>query len=205
MEKVNIELPQINKNLRWIVSVTLTGDHLQKNNGIEENLCSKFEFKGSLYTKICPRYALNIKKKTPKQETFNFENNLFIPSSFIQSFIRALDDVINGFNMRDLYYYDNTGKLIVNKELSKRNEIKFPVLKSEARFLYTVVEEDASNEVSRGNEYEGVAFIVNDYVNFVYITYDELRNMRDILRSTDMYNLSTNAALLSSLTRVDQT
>lgn len=205
MEKVNIELPQINKNLRWKVSVTLTGDHLQKNNGIEENLCSKFEFKGSLYTRICPRYALVIEIKTPKQETFNFENNLFIPSSFIQSFIRALDDVINGFNMRDLYYYDNTGKLIVNKELSKRNEIKFPVLKSEARFLYTVVEEDASNEVSRGNEYEGVAFIVNDYVNFAYITYDELRNMRDILRSTDMYNLSTNAAVLSSLTRVDQT
>ena len=83
MEKVNIELPQINKNLRWKVSVTLTGDHLQKNNGIEENLCSKFEFKGSLYTRICPRYALIIEIKTPSTELMSkeYRNNVYCPSS----------------------------------------------------------------------------------------------------------------------------
>ena len=118
-------------------------------------------------------------------------------------FIRTLDDVIEGFQEKDLFYYDANKKLQVNKELSKRKEIRFPVGKNEIRFLYTVVADFESETSNESTEYEGLALIINSYTNFVYLTYDEICNMRDILKNTDFLNISLQSILVAKTTKVE--
>lgn len=196
MEKVNMQLPYINKNIKWEFGVVLWGDaNLPNKNFI---LSEKFEYKGSVYTKIQPTYSITFKFNV-KRENSLLESSLFVSSRFIYSLKRGIRDMVEGFQMKDLFFYNN-GKMLVNKELSKKHEIRLPLGKEELRMMYTVVE-----DVSDGGsvvEYEGIAFIVNSYSNFVYITYDELCSMLDVLETTDFYNLALQGAIISDKTKI---
>ena len=203
MERVNVELPYINKNIRWKIGVIITGNPSTRTPYEQIDITRKFEFRGELFTKVVPRFSVSIEIKKPKEENFSFENSVFIPGSFVYQFIRTLDDVIEGFQEKDLFYYDANKKLQVNKELSKRKEIRFPVGKNEIRFLYTVVADFESETSNESTEYEGLALIINSYTNFVYLTYDEICNMRDILKNTDFLNISLQSILVAKTTKVE--
>lgn len=200
MEKAIVELPYINKNIQWFFGVVLRGGfNLPEKR--DQTISHKFEYAGSIYSKIHPTYSITFKFKNFKTDTNNLvDSTLFASARYIYYLTEAIKDMIDGFKIPNLFYY-NGDSLLVNKELSKSHEICLKMNKSELRMLYAVVKDVSDSGTAV--EYEGIAFIVNSYANFVYITYEELRMMYNVLTQTDFINLALQSAIVHNNTKMD--
>lgn len=201
--KINVELPYINKNLKWKIGVSITGDPIKygPNSGEVYQSVSMFDYGDTSYVKVSPKPNITFDIKNPKQETTGsfYDNSIFIPGSMSFQFIQCLKRVLDGFQTKNLFYYTSDGKLCVNKTISSNLIYEFALPGKKLRFIYGVVNDTETADASVGTDYEGVALVINEFVNYVYITYDELGTMYGTLKNLDLTNLALNAMIISAL------
>lgn len=200
--KVIIDLPYINKNLKWKIGVSISGDPIKygPQAGETYQAISAFNFGDTSYVKVSPKPSITMEIITRKDDKGSFyDNSFYIPGSMSFQFVQCLKRVLNGFQTRNLFYYDSSGKLCVNKTIANNSIYEFTTVGKKIKFMYSVVNDTETADVSVGTEYEGVAMILNDFANYVYLTYDELGSMYGTLKNLDITNAAMNAMILAGL------
>ena len=151
-----------------------------------QDVVSKFKIGGNTYLRISPFPNVTFENiKTTKNSAWDPGNSISMTKSYLLIFIRKLKVFIQNFQIQNLYVY-SSNHLVLNKELSSHLNILFPVGNKAIRVEYTVVTDNDNKEI----EYEGALIKINNDLNFVLLTYDELFVLYDTLEKLDFESLS---------------
>lgn len=153
------------------------------------DILSHYHLDGNDYYKINPHpyITIDITDSYDKNEVWsanktlnlNFQNKMIIENK--------LNIVIHNFQIKNLFYYDNYGKLILNDDIVKKLKYSpFVVANKTCVFKYAVIPDEKSKDI----EYEGVIFMINTPDNFCYLTFEEVSLLYYMLKSVDMMGLT---------------
>ena len=181
--RASIDLLKLS-DLKIKFALTLVSDSVP--NKQQNDTVSKFSIRGNTYLKINPFPTVTFENiKTTKNSAWDPNNSISMNKAYLLIFIRKLKVFIQNFQIPNLYVY-SSNHLVLNKEVASQFDLSYPVANKAIRLEYTVVRDIDNNEV----EYEGALIKINNDLNYVMLTYDELFALSDTLEKLDFESLS---------------
>ena len=179
MYKATIDLGKITDSMHIKFSVILEDD--------KSYIVRKFNFNGGNYLTVVPHPFITIDINTKEDRKGDgWDAGKSININRIQQFqvVRALKSAREHLSVKDMYFTDN-GKLLINKNVASKYIEKI-ILNNKVIMLYPAIVEDDNS----GEQWEGIAFMINNISTFTYLTISELESLIDTISKIDMISLS---------------
>lgn len=191
MDKVSLSLGRINNSMQVKICLILRDDKPI----VGQELINKFEIGGNKYITVNPHPFIVIdisSKKDNRENGWDSNNSVNITRPFVRPVVNMLKASLEHLKIEDMFYL-NDGKLFVNKQRATENVEKVAVRNKYIK-VYPVVISDETDK----DEYEGLAFMINDPSHYCYLTIDECVQLIDILEETNMTQLSLSLMSIAS-------
>lgn len=179
--KASLELPPINKIIRWRISTTLYAP--TQNQAYKDfSAYTKSQFNGGIYHKYTPRTYLIIEPiDITQKDTPYFDKCLYLDMQETFRFKEMLKEFRDGFKTPSLFYYQE-GALKLDKEVARSFVKTVSVYNKTVKVTYAVIR-DPENA---SDEYEGVAIFVNNYNYVITFTSFEVSYIVDTLEKISL-------------------
>lgn len=179
--KASLELPPINKIIRWRISTTLYAP-TQNPSYKDFSAYTKSQFNGGIYHKYTPRTYLIIEPiDVTQKDTPYFDKCLYLDMQETFRFKEMLKEFRDGFKTPSLFYYQE-GVLKLDKEVAKSFVKTISVYNKVIKVTYAVIR-DPENVT---DEYEGIAIFVNNYNYIITFTSFEVSYIVDTLEKISL-------------------
>ena len=191
VDRVSMSLGRVNASMQVKISLVLREDKPIPG----QELISKFEVGGNRYILVNPHPFITIdisKKKGSNDGGWDPNNSINITRPYLRPVIKVLQDSLDNLKVPDMFFYDH-GKLLVNKEKAAKYVEKIAIKNKYLKVLPVVISEEGDKD-----EYERLAFMINDPAHFCYLTIEECELLIDILSKTDMTQLSLSLMSIAS-------
>ena len=194
MYRANYDLGSIKPNFKVRFSLILKEDGEVEN----KKLLRKFTFDGCNYLTISPNPFVVIDISTKEDKKYGDFNNTRInfTEKHLFLFVSKLENLIEKYKTeKGLFYYDEEGKLSLNKEISYNIRVTHNTFSKSVLVHPCVVYDENNQDIC----YEGCIFAINDYTHTSLLTYDEMRYLAHKLKSIDMHALTLNVIQVALL------
>ena len=192
MKKVSMELTRINKHLKIKYGLVIQGDA----NSIP--IISSFENNGNEYLTITPYPFITIDISNRKEKDWNPNQSFNISGMTKFLFTKRLREISIEFRKEKNLFFEQEGKLYVNRDLAIAHKKLVPVGKGKTCLFIPVVVDDEETH----DQYEGISMMINTPDNYSNITFEEFEFLIDFIERTDLSVLTMqfmNTTLLLNL------
>lgn len=174
-----LDLPRVNKQFEWNVNAIITMPTQNPAKWKDFIAYTRKDGVGATSHRFSPKVFLNI------QVTGNSDNYrdrwIGIDSKGVYRFKEALEYLYNGFQTKDLFFYEND-TLKVNQELAKDYIKTIPAGDKILKMGYIAIKDTEHNT----GDFEGIVIFVNNYSVYITLTYLELGFMIDEIRKLNL-------------------
>lgn len=181
MYKISYTIGKVNPQMILRLSFIITEDSDPKPNYNQKftPLVEKFDFQGTKIMRFNPKPYVSI-ELNPNDNEKNPNAKVNMNRYGIFCLIQALEKMKRQFiGIKDLYYYYD-GRLTIDKNKAE-NIVNVIDINNKKIMLQPVVVEDQYS-----GAHEGIAFVINSYENFCYLTYGEMEYLRYTLSELDI-------------------
>lgn len=191
MDKVSLSLGRINGSMQVKISLVLREEKPIPG----QELISRFEVGGNRYILVNPHPFITIdisNKKDSRENGWDPNNSINLTRPYVRLVIKALQDSLDNLRIPDMFYY-NDGKLMVDKAKAAKYVEKVVVRNKYLKVFPVVISDETDKD-----EYEGLAFMINDTSHFCYMTIEECELLIDILSNTNMTQMALSLMSIAS-------
>lgn len=191
MDKVSLSLGRINSSMQVKISLVLREEKPIPG----QELISRFEVGGNRYILVNPHPFITIdisNKKDLRENGWDPNNSINLTRPYVRLVIKALQDSLDNLRIPDMFYY-NDGKLMVDKAKAAKYVEKVVVRNKYLKVFPVVISDETDKD-----EYEGLAFMINDTSHFCYMTIEECELLIDILSNTNMTQMALSLMSIAS-------
>ena len=172
MQKVNLDLGWLNRMLRMKFTITLK-------TSADKDAITKFAINGDQYLRVSPypNFVLEIKEPIERQQIWTSNKSVSFDKFSAYRFVKYGKHLVETIKKtEDLYYFDESGVLTLNKQLAEK--IRDPIRLTYKTLLLvpSIVEDDGDHRL-----YEGVCMMINDPSNYAMLTIDEFEFLLDYM------------------------
>lgn len=185
MRKMTYWLYRVNKNVTLKFNILLNYSNPKAGKKPQSTVSNNF-FQGEYYGKISFLHptltiALSDDVRDESARTYSINRTAEFGRITLLRFIKEAKQFTKCFEEeKDLFVYED-GKLIVNKDLAKKNRV---ILHSEFNKNILLSPAVVRDEDSHA-EYEGIIFMIHDPSNYAFFTYFEFCEMLEYLERLD--------------------
>ena len=186
MYKASVEIARINQDMKLKFNLILKDDDVKYMKNNKPKVIDKFNYNGSQYLKINPiQYVtVDISKTADRGDAWNSNMQVNLNKVGLFKLRRRLKEMIDSFQIKDLYFIKNK-KLHINPQISSKYRQSFISCNKTIFMTHAVIQDKENQEI----EYEGICFMINSVDNFCCLTYEELEYFYYELSQINMHNL----------------
>lgn len=173
MVRGTIEIAKITQNFTLKFGLILEDDAEIIRFKAPNKLISKYQFDGNDYLRISPHpfIVMDITSKEDRKNNDRLGHSVTLNRRVLFAFIMKLKKLIASYTeKKDLFYYDND-ELFVDREISTQITLRCIANNNNVILMQPCVVVDEEHPLEK---YEGCAFCINRYANFVFLTYMEM-------------------------------
>lgn len=187
--RTSVDLPRVNKQFEWKVNALITAPSQNPAKWKDFVAYTTRSTPGAISHNYVPRVFLTIQilELGHMKGTFYRDRWINLDPPGVYRFKKTLQKIYDGFQTKDLYFYDN-GALKLNQEISKDKIETIPAGDKTLKIGYTTI-----NDVDHGTgDFEGIIIFVNNYGIYMTLTYFELGFMLDELKKLNLTQMGFN-------------
>ena len=172
MRRVILDLGWLNRMIHMKFTITMR-------TSTEKSAVRKFELNGDQYLRVAPypNFVIEIKEPIEKQQIWTSNRSVSFDKFSIYRFVKYGKYLVNQIKQTaDLYYFDESGILRLNKQLAEK--IRNPIRLTFKTLLLvpSIVEDEGDHRL-----FEGVCMMINDPSNYAMMTIDEFEFLLDYM------------------------
>ena len=176
MFKASINLGRINPMMSVKFNMILKDDG---NKNPSQMLVNKFMMSGNEYITFNPHPWLSIDITKKPNEAYDPNNSISLTRAYAYKAAKTVKHALNLLKTEGLFVYNQEGRLLLNKDVSKDCLCKLMVKQKYIGITPMVI-------VDGDTDYEGLAFMINTPANYAALTIDEAEQLIHILATTDL-------------------
>lgn len=184
MYSATIDIVKIG-NLKVKFSLVLLDNEDPKKKTGNSSVVSKLMKGGNQYLKFQSKGRLVLEYVTDAAN-WAITNQIGFTRVHFYSFLRKMRVFVYNFQIPNLFTYGMGNRLLLNREISDQNKLVYQTTNRACMLEYSVVQDQQNQEI----EYEGCILCINQRGNAIFLSYDEISTLMDILARVNFDSLS---------------